>query len=48
MSKPSPSVDQKKSAPLKTAIILIVSAIAIVGGGFKIFSGIQKIAREVA
>ncbi len=44
MSKPSPSVEKKKIAPLMTAIIVIVAAIAIVSGGFKMLSGIQKIA----
>ncbi len=42
MSKSSPSVEQKKSAPLMTAIIVIVAAVAIVGGGFKMLSGIQQ------
>ncbi|MDZ4849552.1 MAG: hypothetical protein SGI77_09670 [Pirellulaceae bacterium] len=44
MSKPSPSVEQKNIAPLMTTIIVIVAAIAIVSGGFKMFSGVQKIA----
>lgn len=43
MSKSSPTVEQKKRAPLMTAIIVIVAAIAIVGGGLKMFSGTQKI-----
>ncbi len=44
MSMSSPSAEQKKRSSLTTAIIVIVAAVAIVSGGLKMFSGIQKVA----
>ena len=44
MSEPPPPIEQKRSTPLLTTVILIVAAVAMVGGGVKMFGGIQKIA----